>query len=488
MEDTEVIKARLALNMIRTKKNEDDLEDCEPVSPVGRIFLKPLLNCYVICLFGCKEEINVQMLKKNVENSPLFKHKRFSSLVKEDSKGKLRWVPTKANIDDHIIIPEIDPTINKSLDFCDEYAAKLATAPPLDPSKPLWQLHVLNIKSAEAAATMILRAHHCLGDGMSLISLCFACAHKANDPKSLPTIPRPARRPTKHISLVSFMFLSFCRFILMMFYTFVDLLRLVATILNILKDSNTPIKGSTGVGYMPKRLAHVNFGLEDVKTIKNAVNGTVNDVFLGTLAAGLVRYLDRIYVSGGQTMPSNLLVRLLTPVNIRPTPGLQALKDMENEKGQCRWGNDLGLFIVSVPMDKYEDPLDYARAATAICNKKKSSLEMYICNLIKLLPGQIGEYVSSNLTGNTTLTFSNTVAPEEEVDFFGQRLTYIAPTTVGLPHSLAVYFMSYMGNVTLMVTAAKEVMPDPKQLCLDCLEALGYMKQAAIATSKRLTC
>ncbi|GLJ23825.1 hypothetical protein SUGI_0452200 [Cryptomeria japonica] len=475
------------LKKIKTKKNEDDgLDECEPVSPCARLFKQ--INCHVICLFGCKHEIDIQELKNNVENSPLFKHKRFSSILKAGRKGKLRWVPTKANIDDHIIVPQIDLSMNSEncVGFVEDYAAKLGTAPPLDPSKPLWQLHVLNMKSAEAEATMIFRIHHCIGDGVSLMSLCFACSRKTNDPKSLPTLPRPAQRPTRPISLVYLIFMLFLRFLLMMYFSFQDSLGIVGTLSNFIRDSNTPIKGSDGVGSMPKRLAHVCFSLEDVKTIKNAVNGTVNDVIIGTLAAGLVRYLDRIYASREQTLPSNLLVRLAMPVNTRAVPGLQELADLENKKEQCRWGNDLGFFIISLPLQKYEDPLQYAQAAKIICKKKKSSLEMYITYLTAYLSGQMSENIWYRMSSNTTLTFSNTVAPEEEIDFFGQSITYIAPTTVGQPHSLAVYFMSYMGKVRLVVTSAEEFMPDPERLCLDCVESLGHMKQAAAAKTNGL--
>jgi hypothetical protein len=38
-----------------------------------------------------------------------------------------------------------------------------------------------------------------------------------------------------------------------------------------------------------------------------------------------------------------------------------------------------------------------------------------------------------------------------------------------------------MERVVLVVTAASEVIRDPKQLCIDCVDAFVRMKQAAVA-------
>ncbi|XWS50363.1 hypothetical protein CRYUN_Cryun12cG0081600 [Craigia yunnanensis] len=57
-------------------------------------------------------------------------------------------------------------------------------------SKSLWELHLLNLKTPEAEAVIIWQIHHSIGDGMSLVSLLFACFRKSSDLEALLTIPK----------------------------------------------------------------------------------------------------------------------------------------------------------------------------------------------------------------------------------------------------------------------------------------------------------
>ena len=66
---------------------------------------------------------------------------------------------------------------------------------PLDRSRPLWDMHILNVKTSDAEAVGVIRSHHSLGDGTSLISLLLACTHKTSDPKDT-VIPSLKRRET----------------------------------------------------------------------------------------------------------------------------------------------------------------------------------------------------------------------------------------------------------------------------------------------------
>ncbi|PKI18408.1 hypothetical protein CRG98_049318, partial [Punica granatum] len=70
-----------------------------------------------------------------------------------------------------------------------EYLADFATSSGLILDKPLWEIHVLR-----AHNSMILRIHHSLGDGTSLLSMLLALCRKADNPGHLPTIPSAKRR------------------------------------------------------------------------------------------------------------------------------------------------------------------------------------------------------------------------------------------------------------------------------------------------------
>jgi hypothetical protein len=95
--------------------------------------------------------------------------------------------------------------------------------------------------------------------------------------------------------------------------------------------------------------------------------------------------------------------------------------------------------------------------------------------------GQAATAVTYRMISHTSISFSNIAGPVEEVEFFGHPIVHLIPTVSGHPHSLTIHFQSYMERVVLVVTAASEVIRDPKQLCIDCVDAFDRMKQAAVA-------
>eukprot|EP00249_Psilotum_nudum_P029521 c40426_g1_i1 orf=1-459(-) len=117
----------------------------EPMSPIGRLFSEATFNYHVLAIIGFKNPIDVEAFRDDIENT-FAKHKRFSSIVRRNKNGGLQWVRTQVRIQDHYIVPVLDQLASEtsSLTFVEDYAASLMHAPPLDPSRPLWQIHVLN--------------------------------------------------------------------------------------------------------------------------------------------------------------------------------------------------------------------------------------------------------------------------------------------------------------------------------------------------------
>lgn len=135
------------------------------------------------------------------------------------------------------------------------------TTIPVDTSKPLWELRILNLKTPEAEAVAILMIHHSIGDGMSLISSLFTCCRKSSDPGALPTLPmqKQTDRPTNRRGVL-WLLLSVWSVLRLILNTLVDLSLFMATIL-FMKDTMTPLKGLSGVEHNPKRIVHqTDFG------------------------------------------------------------------------------------------------------------------------------------------------------------------------------------------------------------------------------------
>eukprot|EP00252_Welwitschia_mirabilis_P016605 TRINITY_DN3666_c0_g1_i6.p1 TRINITY_DN3666_c0_g1~~TRINITY_DN3666_c0_g1_i6.p1 ORF type:complete len:423 (+),score=21.79 TRINITY_DN3666_c0_g1_i6:456-1724(+) len=381
----------LKLARLSLRKNESEATErakepvdlgLEPMTPVGRLFSQPKMNCYIITIIRIEKPVDTDALKAGLGKT-LAMHKRFCSRVEKDSKGSLFWSPVKVNMDDHFFVVEEDPSMPIS---AEDYAETLAEFAPMDQKLPLWQVHLL----AESGSA-IFKIHHSLGDGVSLMSLLLACTNLAGDRNSLPEIPRQTRSTRLGISRNGAFFRVILQqlwtFVLLLWYTLLDVTEMLATFVW-LKDSQTLIKGSAGVERSPFQIVHRSFSLADVKAVKGAIQGTINDVLIAVTSAGLRCYLERKYKaehsrdsrgSFRANLPKKLRVRSTTLVNIRPTPGLQDVSKMMEFglESKERWGNSLGYIILPMQTAKCENPLDYARNAKAISTKKKLSLAAY---------------------------------------------------------------------------------------------------------------
>ena len=195
------------------------------------------------------------------------------------SSGNMKWVRTNVDLDKHIIIPEFMDIANNEEDigsadkFVEDYIHNL-TKTKLDMySKPLWELHILNVKTSMAESVAIFRIHHSLGDGISLMSLLLACTRQTSDPNALPTLPtkkiiEPKTSTNKRLLSV----LYGLWWIFKLFWnTVVDIVMFISTPF-VVKDTKTPIKGPPGSENNPRRVVFGFVSLDDMKLVKRAMN------------------------------------------------------------------------------------------------------------------------------------------------------------------------------------------------------------------------
>ena len=203
-------------------------------------------------------------------------------MVDKKNKGEMKWVRTEVDLERHVIVPELDPNMDSPDKFVEDYIYNLSKT-TIDKSQPLWDLHLLNLRTSQSEAVGIFRIHHSLGDGTSLMSLLLACTRQMNDPLALPTIPIRKKQQKKNDHR------GFWRFILMFLSVFqvfwntvVDISMFVATAL-FLKDTENPLKGPPGAEFNPRRIVYRTVSLDDIKLVKNAMNTVSRQcVTLGT--------------------------------------------------------------------------------------------------------------------------------------------------------------------------------------------------------------
>nr|GMD22072.1 O-acyltransferase WSD1-like [Ipomoea batatas] len=477
----------------------------EPLSPSARMFHQPNFNVHVIAVMGSNCTIQPQLVKQNLVHT-LLRHPRFTSVLVEDEKdkGEMKWVLTKVNLDDHIVIPKLEEhnnNLRESADkFVEDYIHNLSKT-TLPKSRPLWDLHLLNLKTSDAEAVGVLRIHHSLGDGASLISLLLACTRQTAHPHNLPTIPTKKRRPPAASSTSTSKmsappcFVSLWCFLTLMWNSFVDVFMFVATAL-FFKDTNTPIKAMPASHFNPRRVVYRTVSLDDFKLIKNAMNMTINDVALGVIQAGLSSYLNKRYAGGDKEdegemektkhLPDNIRLRSTILINLRPSAGIQELGEMMEKESEAKWGNCIGYVILPFRIELKENPLDYLRDAKSTIDRKKRSLEAlytsYIAQFVlKLLGIKAASCLSHRVIEHTTMCFSNLVGPQEEIGFCGHPMAYLAPSSYGQPHALMINFQSYINKMTMVLSVDENVIPNPHQLLDDLEMSLKVIKDATLA-------
>lgn len=470
--------------------DDDDTRE-EPLSPTSVAFHKPNFNINILAIMGCKTSVDLELCKSKASIT-LLKHPRFSSIVVGDpSKGEeLKWVRTKVDIDKHIIVPNIDfEKIESPTKFVEDYLYNLSKT-TLDKSRPLWDIHVLHLQiSEEVKALGIFRIHHSLGDGASLMSLLLALTRQTSDPQALPTIP--VQKICEDETLVSnknfkgllWKWILYLWWMVQLFCnTLMDVLMFMATMV-FLKD-NSPLKGSPMGAQAPRRVVYKVLSLDDMKLVKNALGGTINDVALGITQAGLSRYLSRKYDKMNK-MPKNIRLRSVLLINLRPSGGIQALADMMEKDTEVKWGNSVGYVLLPFRIGLRDDPLDYIKDAKVTADRKKHSLEVlytfFIAGVfVKLFGTKVASALTDRINSHITIAFSNLVGPMEEIGFYGHPLAFLAPSSYGQPQPVMINFQSYVNKMTLVLAVDEQAVPDPHQLCDDIADSLELVKDAAI--------
>ncbi|KAL6614429.1 hypothetical protein ACP70R_036699 [Stipagrostis hirtigluma subsp. patula] len=482
------VRASRAPDTERRTDEEDALAAEEPVSPTGRL----MDSFYIVVTIGLGVPVNLPVLRAGIE-AQLARHPRFRSIQVTDGykDARPRWVRTPVNLDDHIVVPELDPAaVAADPDRAvEDYVASLSTL-PMDRTRPLWEFHFLDFPTSEAAATVAVRAHHSLGDGMALLTLLVACTRSAADPARLPAMPPPPARsgpiyarPRPPVSAGAREFAAWLwSYAVLAWHTVADVAAFAATVL-FLRDPHTLFKSRDGDVVRGKRFVHTTLSLDDVKLVKNAMKCTINDVLVGMTSAALSQYYFR--ESGDIDARKAICLRSILLVNLRPPASLHSVVEMmESGKSKAvKWGNKLGYIILPFHIAMHDDPLEYIRTAKKTVDRKKSSLEAIFTHAIgemvlNLFGVKAAATIFSRMISHTTISFTNLVGPGEQVEFCGHPVAFIAPSVYGPPEALTVHYQSYDSSIKVIL-AVDEAHFDCRQLLDDFAGSLVRIRDAA---------
>lgn len=362
-------------------------------------------------------------------------------------------------------------------------------APPLDRSKPLWEL-ILVEGFEEDRFAIVYKTHHAMADGISAVDIGMLLfdvepnATPGRDEVPWSPTPTPSRRALlgRAGAGVGGTLAGAVRWLRRALAEPGRAARRAADGLAGLWEVTWNLarpapRMSFNTGPGPGRsFSWATFDLADFKRLKNALGGTVNDVTLA-VAAGAMRgwLLER-----GEAV-DGLELKALVPVSIRT----------ENEHGEL--GNKLTAMRGPLPVG-VADPVQRLGAVTAAMDSLKASKQPLGAEAIWGLNDWFRDFAPPLLLGPTAainfstrlfnLLVTNFPGPQMPFYVLGRELTAIYPVGfLAHRHALAIAILSYNGQVSFGLLADPEALPDAERIAGHLGAALDELKDAAQITS-----
>ncbi|KAI7728503.1 hypothetical protein M8C21_016550 [Ambrosia artemisiifolia] len=309
-----------------------DTQSNEPLTPAGRLFVQPATELIINCALGIDCPVAVETARWVISGSLLVKHPRFTSLLVTDKHGREHWRRVEIEVDRHIILVP-DPVSDEDVEdevAVNDYLANLTVSCPLTTDKPLWEIHILN-----AHKCVVMRFHHALGDGVSLLSLLLTMCRRVSDGEKIQIVEPKSSSVRNNGGVINKVWMV----LKMLWLTLVYMLEFCMRCLCV-RDKETVVRGGPGVELWPRKMATAKFKLDDMKTVKGAVvNATINDVLFGVISSGLSRYLEN---HSTKPLRDGVQITGAAMVNLRKSAGLQETTELMNKKSGSRWGNKFG--------------------------------------------------------------------------------------------------------------------------------------------------
>ena len=345
-----------------------------------------------------------------------------------------------------------------------ELAVGLISA-PLDLDRPLWHSWLVTGLARHRWA-LVSSTHHAMIDGISGTDILGVLLQPTPDlpQPSAPTEPWVAQPGPSVASLAVSGAIGMAT----------APIRAAGMVVRAMRPERVPetLSGVYGVARLGEQLAHPEFGLTgslgrarrwvwaaadlaDVKAVKRAHGGTVNDVILAATAGGFRRLL----LARGESV-ENRTVRAMVPVSTRHT----------DERGTL--GNRVSAVFADLPVG-IEDPVERLHAVSAQLGSLKTSgtaLGMdALLGAADLLPAglfALGVRTWGHLPQRSISTVvTNVPGPQTPLYLLGRPLRTMYPyIPLAVELRITVGVMSYAGRLTWGFTGDAASVPDLAEL------------------------
>lgn len=387
----------------------------------------------------------------------------------------------------HIFRARLDPPGGEA--ELEAFASRILSQ-MLDRGKPLWDIHVISgLKGGRGA--LLVRVHHCLVDGISGAALIKAMldptpggSQEIRSPRARSagvTAPQPSlaeaiisgiRTSLDHLISAEAGVLRFFETLLADQGAVKDIALLLPELMCAVErlPFNKPCTGE-------RKFCWAEIDFSEVKAIRAAAGGTVNDVILTVLTRAIARYT----VLHGQTV-TNRLIRVVCPVNTR-------------RDGDQSVGNQITFMPVVLPMD-VQDPvrmLQAVAARTALMKRiRAAEMISLIANCFGAAPPPVQAMLWKGISQvslpvplfNTICT--NVPGSSETLYCAGRRLIAAYPhVPTGYELGVNCAVTSYCGKLYFGLIADANIAPDVHRLRDFLCDAFNELCRAAGVRQQR---
>ncbi len=347
-------------------------------------------------------------------------------------------------------------------------------AQPLDRSKPLWELWVIEGLEGDRFAT-ILKTHHCMIDGaagVDLASRLFSVDPNATIPKAPAYHPRPLpsgvdlwgdemkRRVLQPLNAATDI-KAFLRETGDIRSDLEKMSRAVGDMLGLKVNpaSSTPLNGPVGANRL---FEGIKMPLDDLKAIRQTMGCSLNDVVLAIVTGALRKYMIR-----HQVRPGELDFRVEIPVNVR--------RVSENQQ----FGNRVSSWLLRLPLGE-KDPLKQLRIIHQATQELRETKHADVVEILHDVLSWLSLDIQNAAKGLMNMIVTNVPGPPFPLYFLGAELLEAYPIAPLLENlGLSTGLFSYNGNVFWGLMADYDRVPDLKNLAVFIESSFEKLKKAA---------
>jgi diacylglycerol O-acyltransferase len=336
------------------------------------------------------------------------------------------------------------------------------TSRPLDRKRPLWEVYLVE-GLADGRVAVITKTHPALVDGLSAIDIGQVLLDVAPDAPAPEPAPWKPRRPPGGAELVLQALDEYRRrpssavetaraAITDVRSTAARLGGLAGGLLRtarqaVLPAPNSPLNAPIG---RQRRVALARAELGDIKTIRKAHGGTVNDVLLNVVTGALREWL----LSRGEPVVAGTSVRALVPISMRDDDAVV--------------GNRVSSYLVDLPVGEPNPRVRLTRLSYAMRGTAQQGRTVGADSLIALTGfapptlHALGARAARGLSRRLfNLVVTNVPGPQVPLYAAGSRMLEVFPVVpLASGQGLAVGMTSYHGRVFFGLNADRDSVGD----------------------------